>query len=193
MFNKIKYFGYAIIALLLLAIGILFIAFNQSLKWLTVSIGIILAVFGTVFGIVTIAKRDRGFPFVMKIVLAVIALACGVVTAILNEKAAEIVAALFSLLLIVDGSFKLNTSAMSKRYDVRLWWLMLIPAVLLIVGGFCLIKFVPETAGAMSVMLGILLIIDAIINFASLFYVPSYERSMKNEVLAEAAIEGEDI
>ncbi len=191
MSKKTRFFGYILIAILLLAIGVLFIAFNNSLKILTICVGVILALFGIVFGIVAIAGKDRGFTFVMKIILAVICLGCGVVTAILNEKAAEILAALFALLLIVDGSFKLNTSAMSKRYGVRLWWIMLIPAVLLISGGFGLIKYAPQSSGAMSVILGVLIIIDAIINFASVFYVPVYERHMKEDILAEAELDEE--
>ena len=70
MLERIKNikWGYVVIGLLLCAIGICFIAFNNSLTWLAITIGIILAVFGTVFGVLNIASKKRDFSFAVKIV-----------------------------------------------------------------------------------------------------------------------------
>ncbi len=185
MQKKTHYFGYILIGLFLLGVGILFISFNSALKALVISIGVLLALFGVIFGIITISKKDRGFLFTFKMILAVLCLVCGIVTAIMHEGAAEYVISLFSLLLTVDAAFKLNTSAMSKRYKVKLWLLMLIPSVLLIIGGYAITKFPPESSTAASVLLGILIIIDGILNIFSSVYVPKFEKKMRLEVISE--------
>ena len=179
MENKQRFGGYLLIATVLLAIGVVFIVFKESLKVLALSVGILLSVFAIVYGILAVASKNRGFAFAVKIAISIIALASGVVTAILNEKAVEIMAALFALLLIVDGSFKLNTSAMSKRYSVKCWWLLLIPSVLLIAGGFYLIKYTPAAIATLTLILGILIVIDAVINYASAVFVTKFEANMK--------------
>ena len=179
MENKQRFGGYLLIATVLLAIGVVFIIFKESLKVLAISVGILLSVFAIVYGILTVASKNRGFGFAVKIAISIIALTAGVVTAILNEKTVEILAALFSLLLIVDGSFKLNTSAMSKRYSVKCWWLLLIPSVLLIAGGFYLIKYTPTAIATLTLILGILIVTDAVINYASAVFVTKFEANMK--------------
>ena len=179
MENKQRFGGYLLIATVLLAIGVVFIIFKESLKVLAISVGILLSVFAIVYGILTVASKNRGFGFAVKIAISIIALTAGVVTAILNEKTVEILAALFSLLLIVDGSFKLNTSAMSTRYSVKCWWLLLIPSVLLIAGGFYLIKYTPTAIATLTLILGILIVTDAVINYASAVFVTKFEANMK--------------
>ncbi len=185
MHKKTSYLGYALIGLFLLIVGILFIRFNTALKTLIISIGIVLAIFGIIYGIITIAKKDRGARFAVRIGFSIICIVCGVITAIFRNEASKYVAAIFSLLLIVDGSFKLNTSAMAKRYKVEGWWIMLIPAVLLVIGGFTITKFPPSTAETVSVFLGILIIVDSIINLFSIFFVPKFEKNMRFEIISD--------
>ena len=180
-----SFVGYILIATVLFAIGVVFIIFKESLKTLALAVGVLLAVFAIVYGILATASKKRDFSFAVKISIAVIALTCGAVTAILNEKAVDIMASLFALLLIVDGSFKLNTSAMSKRYSVKCWWLLLIPSVPLIAGGFYLIKYTPQDIATLTLMLGILIIIDSLINYASAVFVTKFEKNLKAQAYYE--------
>ncbi len=182
---KTKYYGYLLLGALLLSVGILFMIFSNSLFITAISIGIILSVFGIVLGVIEIARKDRDIRFVLKIILAVICICCGIITAIFNEGSAQILASIFALLLIVDGSFKLNTAAMSKRYDLRIWWLMMIPSVLLIVSGFAIIKFVPDHSPAICIILGALMVIDSVLNILSAFLVPHYQKMMKEDIINE--------
>jgi uncharacterized membrane protein HdeD (DUF308 family) len=187
MLEKIKNvkWGYIIIGLLLFAIGICFIAFNNSLKWLAIAIGVILSAFGTVFGVVTVANKKRGFSFAVKIIFSIICLASGIITAIFNENSVDILIAVFCLLLIVDGSFKLNTSAMAKRYSVWGWWIMLSVSVLVIASAFALAKYTPEKTSTATLLLGLTTIIDAVANLFSTVWASKYETAQKAEIYYE--------
>ena len=181
MLGKLKKagIGYTILGILLIAIGICFISFSNSLKVLSITIGVLLAIFATVYGILTIASTSRGVGFAFKITFAVIALICGVVTAVFNEKTIEIIVALIALLLIIDGSFKLNTAAISKRVTIRSWWIFLVLGALTIIGAFSVLKITPERTAVSSVISGLVLIIDGIANVLSSVYIPNLEKRVK--------------
>ncbi len=187
MFEKLKKFkwGYIIIALVLAVIGVCFIAMQDALKHLAITIGVILSVFAIVFAVLTIADKNRGASFAFKIFFSVMVLISGIVTAVFNEGAIEIIISVFSLLLIIDSSFKLHTSAMSKRYDVVGWWMIMVFSVLSIATAFFLLKFTPQNHVACSIILGINLIINAIGNFLSAFFITGFERNMEDEVYYE--------
>lgn len=197
MLQKLKEFkwGYIILTILIAAAGVCFIAFRETLSTIALIMGILLTLVGVVFGVLTIAEKRRGVGFALKIVFAVIALSCGIVTIIVHQgEAVEWLVALFGLLLVVDGSFKLQTSAMSKRYDSVAWWLVLIPAVLVIIGGFFSIRFqisggseeeLLKQQSAYSVVIGVTMIIDAIANLLSPFFISYYEKKMKSEGASE--------
>lgn len=182
--EKTKY-GYLFIAIIMIAIGLSFILLKDTLKTLSIVIGIIVALSGAIFGIITLAEKKRGFGFVTKISLSVIVLICGVATAIMNQKTVATIVNISCLLLIIDGAFKLNTAVMSKRYSVKAWWVTVITAIPLIAGAFYLLKYTPETIRTVSIFLAMLLFIDAINNLLSMFYVKAYETRQKTELYYE--------
>ncbi len=192
MLKKIKEFkwGYILLFLLLTAAGICFIAFNDTLSVIAIVLGVLLSLYGVVLLTLTLANRSRSAAFAFKIIICSAAIICGITTAILREGAMEIIASLICLFIIVDGSFKLQTTALSKRYNLVSWWFMLIPSLLCIAGGFIALRLTPRIATEdgvvlVSVLIGITLIIDAISNALSAFYISSYERNMKDEIEAE--------
>lgn len=195
MLAKIKNikWGYVLIAAILGAVGTCFLLFNNSLTTLTVTIGVILAVFGAGVGVIAMAGTKRGLAFALKIGLAVISLASGISVAIFNNDAANVLIAVFCLLLIVDGSFKLHTSAMAKRYSVFGWWIIMAVALLLIASAFLLTKLSPEITVA-TTHLGVMMIADAILNLFSTFWIAKYETAQRAELYYEVHrdIEGKE-
>lgn len=190
MFEKIKSvkWGYILIGLLLAAIGLCFLVFNNSLMVLALTIGIILTVFGIVFGTVTIANKTRGFSFAVKMVFSVICLVCGIITMIFSqdELSVAVLTEIFSLLLIIDGSFKLNTSAMSKRFSVGGWWAMMAVSVLVIMSAFLLMEFKSKFSSEVTTaLLGIVIMVDAVANLFSTVWVAKYETAGRAEAYYE--------
>lgn len=190
MLEKIKNFkwGYVLIFLILAAVGVLCIVFPETLKIVSIVSGVMIAIYGIVLFVLTLSKKERGAGFVFRVIIAIMATLAGTVTAIFNQQAIAILTSLLGLYLVIDGSFKLQTTVMSKRYKVASWWIMLTFAVIIILGGFGSLKIVPTEANAKLTawLLGITLIFDGIANLFSAFYIAAYEKRMKNEITAEA-------
>jgi uncharacterized membrane protein HdeD (DUF308 family) len=183
MLEKIKSFGwgYVLIFIILSAIGIAFIAFRELLTALAIAIGIILIFAAAALAVSAIANRNRGVSFSLKIFFAVCVLIAGAVCVIFNAKAASVIVSLISLVLIIDSSFKLHTAAMSKRYSLPLWWMILVLSVPVIAAAFVMIKYPPENQALTSVLTGVTIIIDAISNLLSAFYLSACERKEKKD------------
>ncbi len=191
MLKKLKSFdwGYTVISLTLALMGICLIAMNNALKALAITVGCIVIAGGIALGVLALTDKRRSIGFAFKIFFAASCLVAGILTLIFNEGAAEIIIAVLALLLIIDSSFKINTTIMSKRYLVPLWWIELGLAVATIIISFIMIKFTPENLSTASVMMGIAFIIDAIANILSPFFIYVYRARQKSESLAEAKSE----
>ena len=180
--KEIKFgWGYIAIGVLLSLIGICFISFQNALNTLALCIGVIILTFGIGFGAVTLSKRERSLGFAMKIVISIAAIVCGAVTAIVQDGAVMIIANLFCLLLIVDGSFKLQTAILSKRYRLASWWVMLCISVAVIASAFLLAKISPEETTTFTLLSGIIILIDGAANVFSAFYISGYQTEMEIE------------
>ena len=191
MLEKLKKFdwGYILISLTLAAIGVCLIAMNNALKAMAITMGCIVIVGGIVFGVLAIVDKRRSFAFAFKIFFAVACLVAGVLTLIFNEGAADLIIAALALVLIIDASFKLNTTVMSKRYLLPMWWVQLALSIAVIVISFIMIKFTPDRLSVSSVMLGISFIIDAIANATSPIFTCAYRGRQKSESYAEVKAE----
>lgn len=168
--------GYLLIFLLLLAIGVCLIAWQNTLKGLAIAIGAILSAFGIVLAIFTLAHRERNSSYALRIFFSAICLIGGIVVIVANDKAISVIVSLSSLLLIVDASFKLNTTAMSKRYSVPLWWIILAFSVAVIAGGYYLLEVGFSDILTTSKMLGAVFTLDSVSNLLSAFFISAYER-----------------
>ena len=82
MLKKLKGFGwgYILIGLLLIAIGVCFISIQDAYETLAIVTGAIITVAGIGFGIYALMDKRRGVKFAIRLSVAVAALICGVVT-----------------------------------------------------------------------------------------------------------------
>ena len=194
MLKALKNFkwGYILLTILLAAVGVCLISMNDALVTLAITIGCMLAATGAVISIFALADKRRGPGFAIKMTVAVICLIGGIVTAVFNAASIEIIVSIFSLILIIDASFKLNTTAMSKRYSLALWWVMLALSLLIISSSFFMIKYTPENINVTSIVLGVIFIVDSVANFLNAFFVTVYEKRQREDILAEENGEHEE-
>lgn len=194
MLEKLKKFdwGYVLISVALGALGICLIALNNTLKAMAITVGCIVIAGGITLGILALVDKRRSIGFALKIFFAASCLVAGILTLIFNEGAAEVIIAVLALLLIIDASFKLNTTIISKRYLLPMWWVEMSLAIATIAISFIMIKFTPERLSVASVMMGIAFIIDAIANILSPFFISAYRARQKSESYAEAKREIEE-
>ena len=184
MFKKLKTlgWGYVFLGLLLFSIGVCFIIFADSLKILAISIGAILTLFGLVFGFVAISEKARNFRFAMKIALSVICISCGIITMIFSGGAISVLVAIFCLLLIVDGSFKLSAAAEARRYSLKDAWIMMAVSSVVIISAFITAMRLSPTSASSSYILGAIVIVDAVANLISSVSAPRRERARDEEI-----------
>ncbi len=187
MLERLKNFdwGYTLASIVLTLVGVCLIAMNNALKALAITIGCIVIAGGIALGIFALVDKRRSIGFAFKIFFASSCLVAGILTLIFNEGAADLIIAVFALLLIIDASFKLNTTIMSKRYLLPLWWVELGLAVATITISFIMIKFTPDNVSVASVMMGIAFIIEAVANAASPFFIYVYRERQKSETYTE--------
>lgn len=186
--------GLLLFALLFIATGVCLVAFpEQALSKVILSIGIISVVFAIVTATLALAARKYDGTFFLRLLGAICALFAGIFLLVKrNDDALGLLSAFIGLIIIVDGSFKLHTSVLSRRYKVPMWWIMLIWATVCVAGGFYVVKFLPSWAQnvrLVSIITGIVTILDGVQNFAAAFYSRSVEKRRKEEILASEKTE----
>ncbi len=195
LIKKIKEFkwGYVLIALALIALGLCFLVWSEeALKTLAIVIGVILMLASVTTTVTALASKGRGAGFAFKIFFAVMLLVAGIITAIVNDGAIDIIVSVFALVLIIDSSFKLHTSAMSKRYKLVGWWFIMVIASLSIVASFLLLKLGLGIRAA-SLLLGTVMLVNAINNILIAFYAGIFENRMENEIYYERKAEEDEL
>ena len=74
------------------------------------------------------------------------------------------------IVIIADGVFKLQTAVDSKRFGLGKWWLIAVFAVLSFAAGILLVVSPFKAAAAMTVIMGISLLADGLMNFCVAFF-----------------------
>ena len=189
MLKKIQNFawGYILLGLVIISVGISFIIFNAALTYLAITVGAICAVTGIVFGALTLAKFERNLGFAFRVILALVGILSGTVTMILNNSAVGIIVDVFILLLLIDGAFKLQNAISSRRYSVHGWWIMLFLSVLLIVSVYLVSKLDFGSAATYTVILGVEIILDGFINLITAFFWGATNKRMLRACALELA------
>lgn len=181
--------GVLMFALLFLAAGVCLISFPEdALPKAVLTISIITIVYGVVEVIRALTDKERKAKFFFSLLGAAVALFSGIFLLIKrNDDAVALLALFVGVVVMIDGSFKLHTAVTSRQVKNAAWWIVLVLAVLTVAGGLFLIKWPPASVKVCSVIMGIIMILDAIQNVFITFYVPALERKHKNAILAEAA------
>lgn len=182
--EKIKCFrwGYVLIAFVSAVISACFLIFNNaSLNALAVSIGIAVILGAIVLAFFALASTARGFSFGTKIVFSVAMLVAGLVAIIARDTTVNEMIGIFSLVMIIDGTNKLHTAALSKKFGLWSWLFIMVLAVILIAGGYCTLRWFTIESSATVYILGSLFAIDSVANFFSAFYIGAYERQSEKQ------------
>lgn len=211
LLQKLREFrwGYLLLSLLLTGLGICFIvgrprgeeAGSTTLQVMAIAIGILTVLYAAVFAFFTLQARRRSVAFGLKLAFAIVVLIAGLVALIFRDATVSVILNVLSLVLVVDGSFKLNTAILCRRYVVFGWWCILVLAFVMIGGGFVLLLSLGGLAGMLAGtapadegiywVLALLLFCEAAANLFSAFYLGRYEvnerRILREELMAELA------
>lgn len=197
LWQKIKNFkwGYLLFAILFTAAGLCFLSFPEdALKGVRIGIGVTAIVFAVAFIALTLANEERGFRFWAKMVLGGVAVICGGFMIFSPQGAFSYLTFVAGIYLMIDGSFKLQTAILSKRYRSAVWWIMLVLAAASISFGTVLVRvrfdFAEELA-KVSKIIGIALMIDGIQNLLSIGYLYFVEHKTRETLREDLRAKGE--
>lgn len=188
--------GILLFAILFIVSGICLISFSEeALPKIIIAISVFTIAFSIVYAVLTLADKKRDVKFFFRLSGAICALFCGIFLLVKrNDGAIELLTTFVGLMVIIDGSFKLHTTILSKRYKMATWWIMLVLSVSCIGGGLFLIKWPPiDKVKVCSVIMGLIMIIDGVQNLISTFFNPEVDKRMRNEIVAkEQVVEPEE-
>ena len=180
MFKALKKFawGYLLLGLVIISVGLCFIIFNNALNYLAIAVGAICTVTGIVFGAVTLARFERNFNFAIKTIFALVCILCGTVTMLLNDLSVGIIIDVIILLLIVDGSFKVYNAITSKRFSVFGWWIMLTLALIQIITVYIFSMMMGEASRLVTIVIGLEVLFDGVLNVLTTFFFGATNKKM---------------
>lgn len=159
--------AYIVMAVVLLALGICFIAWpGASAQTVCTLAGAAVALFGAVKLIGYFVRKRSGLELQFDFALGIIALILGLTVIVFAGNIVRAIPVFLGVFILVDGVFKLQTAFDAKRYRLPGWWVILAGAVVFCVLGLVLILHRSESAATMTVILGVALVLDGIQNLA---------------------------
>ena len=162
--NGIKNFKnmYSILTICLILVGaVLLIAPGIALDVVCIIFGIYMIIYGAV-KIMGYFANQLAFQFdlALGIVIAIV----GIVFVCRTARVVQLLSTCIGIVMLVDATFKIQTSIDSKRFGISRWWLMLILAVIVAAIGILLILMPGETTRLMVRLIGLNLCMDGILN-----------------------------
>ena len=161
--NGIKNFKnmYSILTICLILVGaVLLIAPGIALDVVCIIFGIYMIIYGAVKIMGYFAKDAYQFDLALGIVIAIV----GIVFVCRTARVVQLLSTCIGIVMLVDATFKIQTSIDSKRFGISRWWLMLILAVIVAAIGILLILMPGETTRLMVRLIGLNLCMDGILN-----------------------------
>ena len=168
-------------AIMSLVLGILFVVFPvESGSVISVFSGIMILIFAIFMLIGAIANR-MGLS-VPAIILAILLGAIGIWIIVNPLKFAVIVYIAVGVMLAVHGIQSIVSAFSVKSMGVKTWWLMLIVGILSVIFGFYCIFCSFGAFVAASVIVGVMLILDAISTVIVAIRVSKYQKKMSGDI-----------
>lgn len=165
--NGIKNFKnmYSILTIcLILVVAVLLIAPGIALDVVCIIFGIYMIIYGAVKIMGYFAKDAYQLAFQFDLALGIVIAIVGIVFVCRTARVVQLLSTCIGIVMLVDATFKIQTSIDSKRFGISRWWLMLILAVIVAAIGILLILMPGETTRLMVRLIGLNLCMDGILN-----------------------------
>ena len=165
--NGIKNFKnmYCILTICLILVGaVLLIAPGNALDVVCIIFGIYMIIYGAVKIMGYFAKDAYQLAFQFDLALGIVIAIVGIVFVCRTARVVQLLSTCIGIVMLVDATFKIQTSIDSKRFGISRWWLMLILAVIVAAIGILLILMPGETTRLMVRLIGLNLCMDGILN-----------------------------
>ncbi len=176
---RIAKFGCIAISALLCAIGIFFIAVPDiSAKVIGTIVGIAMIIFGALRLVGCLSKDLYRLAFQFDMETGILLMILGGIILINPKNLMFFICIVIGISILIDGIFKIRISVDSKKFGIKSWWAILALAIITAVIGSALIFDSAKGAEILTVILGISLLAEGILN---LYTVITTVRIIKNQ------------
>lgn len=165
---RIAKIGYIVMSVSLCFFGaLLLFKPDLSLTLFSVMIGVAMIIFG-IFKIIGYLSRDLyRLAFQYDLAFGVLLVVLGILMVIQPQFITRTLFIAVGIYFMTDGLLKVQISLDAKSFGIRQWWLILAIAVLSVAAGLIMVFRPVDSARLFTVFFGISLIMDGILNLAT--------------------------
>lgn len=157
--------GYIVMSVVFCVVGVLFIALpERSALAVGRALGVAMIVFG-VIKLVGYFSRDLfRLAFQYDLEFGILLIALGLISLLRTSNLMDFICVAMGIAILADGLFKIQISVDARRFGIASWWLVLLLAVAAGAVGLVLIFRPWESAQLLTVLLGIALLAEGVLN-----------------------------
>ena len=176
--------GYIIISILLCVLGIVLIAVPDfSVTLLCVLGGGIMMLFGLVKIIGYCSKDLYRLAFQFDLAFGILFVVLGFILIIRTDAMVNLICIVMGICVLADALLKIQISIDSRAFGIKKWWLILAMAILTGVAGFLLIFRPSESIQTITILFGIALITEGVLNLITILTAVKIIRHQLPEVI----------
>lgn len=161
--------------------------------------GIYLILIGAVKTVGYLSKDIYRLAFQYDFVYGFILVGMGIVFLCHPDSVINLIGMLFGIVVFSDGVIKIQIARHARRFGISAWWAIFALAVISIVGGLIIAAILYKDSRIMSVMLGIIMITEGVMNIVTVMtsvkvkgYRESGKKRRKDTIEAEYTIEDDE-
>lgn len=185
--------GYIVLSAVLCALGLVLILFPEfSASMLGVACGIVMILFGIVKLVGYFSRDLYRLAFQYDLASGCLLILLGIVMLLRPDSLLNFICVALGIYILTDGLFKIQIAVDAKRFGLRRWWLILTEAILAAVLGLVLIFRLTDSARVLTVLLGITMLAEGILNLSTVITAVKIVRNQKPDVIDAEFYESEE-
>lgn len=162
---RIAKIGYIVMSAVLCVVGILFMIFPQlSSIIIGRALGIVMILFGGVKLVGYFSKDLFRLAFQYDLEFGLLLIILGTIVLVRFSDIMNFIFIAIGIAILTDGLFKIQISVDSKKFGIKSWWMVMLFALLTSVVGLILVFRPVESIYVLTVLLGISLLSEGILN-----------------------------
>lgn len=195
--KKLKW-NMVVMSAVYIALGAVLLLWPDTiLDWICYVVGALVALSGVVQIVRFFAARERLYFAPMTLTLGLVCLGLGLFLIVRSDIVQTVLPVVFGLFIVFDSVVRIQGALELRRCGYGNWWSGLALAALSVALGCVMIFNPPAANNTLVMMIGVILIIEGVLNLVSILYTQTaVRRFMKKHPAAEAAMEaitGEDL
>ena len=185
--------GYIVLSAVLCVLGLVLILFPDfSASMLGVAWGIVLILFGIVKLVGYFSRDLYRLAFQYDLACGCLLILLGAVMLLRPDSLLNFICVALGIYILTDGLFKIQIAVDARRFGLRRWWLILTEAILAAILGLVLIFRLTDSARVLTVLLGITMLAEGILNLSTVITAVKIVKNQKPDVIDAEFYESEE-